>query len=41
MNDLRYYVVPLTTPLGMTGFVLGGGWVWLGEDVAVGGVRTC
>lgn len=30
MDYLRYYIVPLTTSFGVTGFVLGGGWVWLG-----------
>lgn len=30
MDYLRYYIVPLTTGCGALGFVLGGGWVWLG-----------
>jgi toluene methyl-monooxygenase len=30
MDYLRYYLVPLTTFCGALGFILGGGWVWLG-----------
>ena len=30
MDYLRYYIVPLTTGCGALGFLLGGGWVWLG-----------
>lgn len=30
MDTLRYYIVPLTTFIGVLGFLLGGPWVWLG-----------
>lgn len=30
MDTLRYYLVPLTTLVGVIGFGLGGGYVWLG-----------
>lgn len=30
MAHLRYYLGPLMTVLGVTGFLLGGAWVWLG-----------
>lgn len=30
MDTFRYYLVPLTTLAGVVGFVLGGGYVWLG-----------
>lgn len=30
MDHLRYYLVPLTTSVGVLGFLMGGAWVWLG-----------
>lgn len=32
MDYLRYYIVPLTTFCGVLGFLIGGGWVWLGAS---------
>lgn len=30
MDSLRYLIIPLTTATGVSGFLLGGGYVWLG-----------